>query len=153
LNPVLSISSPGFQKSSPGFFKHESEFFSSPGPGFFSGLDFLRVRVRVRVRSGFRSMPLKPLEDSENAISNELETPYFQTFFAHRQPWWRLVAWAPQNKISRMFFAEVGNYGIMHAACTDPRQYSHLVFLFSIDLTDYSLLHNIICPRFHVNLF
>ena len=49
LNPVFSISSPGFQKSSPGFFKHESGFFSSP--------DFLRVRVRVRVRSGFRSMP------------------------------------------------------------------------------------------------
>ena len=34
LNPVLSISSPGFQKSSPGFVKHESGFFSSPGPGF-----------------------------------------------------------------------------------------------------------------------
>jgi hypothetical protein len=30
----------------------------------------------------------------------------------------------------------------MHAACTDPRQCSHLVFLLLIDLTNYSLLLN-----------
>jgi hypothetical protein len=48
LNPVLSISSPGFQKSSPGFFKHESGFFPSWGPGF--------SRVRIFLESGFRSM-------------------------------------------------------------------------------------------------
>ena len=44
LNPVLSISSPGFQKSSPGFVKHECGFFSSPGPGF--------SRVRIFFESG-----------------------------------------------------------------------------------------------------
>ena len=36
-----------------GFLKRESEHES----GFFSSPDFLRVRVQVRVRSGFRSMP------------------------------------------------------------------------------------------------
>ena len=57
LNPVLSISSPGFQKSSPGFVKHESGFFSSPGPGFS------RVRIFFESESGsesgFRSMPVE----------------------------------------------------------------------------------------------
>ena len=49
LNPVLSISSPGFQKSSPGFVKHESGFFSSPGPGFS------RVRIFLESESGSES--------------------------------------------------------------------------------------------------
>ena len=49
LNPVLSISSPGFQKSSPGFVKHESGFFSSPGPGFS------RVRIFFESESGSES--------------------------------------------------------------------------------------------------
>jgi hypothetical protein len=31
-------------------------------------------------------------ENYENAISNDLETPYFQKYFsAGRQPWWHLV--------------------------------------------------------------
>ena len=51
LNPVLSISSPGFQKSSPGFVKHESGFFSSPGPGFS------RVRIFFESESGSESGP------------------------------------------------------------------------------------------------
>jgi hypothetical protein len=46
LNPVFSISSPGFQKSSSGFFKHESVFFSS------SGLGFSRVRIFFESESG-----------------------------------------------------------------------------------------------------
>jgi hypothetical protein len=108
--------------------------------------------VLFNINKSYQNLCVYGIEDSENAISNDLETPYFQKFSARRQPWWRLVAWVPQNKISRMFFAKVGNYGIMHAACTDPRQCSHLVFLFLIDLTDYSLIHNIICPRFHVKL-
>ena len=29
----------------------------------------------------------------------------------------------------------------MHTACTDPRQCSHLVFLFLLDLTDYWLFY------------
>jgi hypothetical protein len=49
LNPVLSISSPGFQKSSPGFVKHESGFFPSPGPGFS------RVRIFFESESGSES--------------------------------------------------------------------------------------------------
>ena len=49
MNPVLSISSPGFQKSSPGFVKHESGFFSSPGPGFS------RVRIFFESESGSES--------------------------------------------------------------------------------------------------
>jgi hypothetical protein len=49
LNPVLSISSPGFQKSSPGFVKHESGFSSSPGPGFS------RVRIFFESESGSES--------------------------------------------------------------------------------------------------
>ena len=53
LNPVLSISSPGFQKSSPGFVKHESGFFSSPGPGFSR----VRIFFESESESGFRSMP------------------------------------------------------------------------------------------------
>ena len=51
MNPVLSISSPGFQKSSRGFVKYESGFCSSPGPGFS------RVRIFFESESGFRSMP------------------------------------------------------------------------------------------------
>ena len=51
MNPVLSISSPGFQKSSPGFFKHESGFCSSPGPGF------TRVRIFFESESGSESGP------------------------------------------------------------------------------------------------
>ena len=51
LNPVLSISSPGFQKSSPGFVKHESGFFSSPGPGFS------RVRIFFESESESESGP------------------------------------------------------------------------------------------------
>ena len=51
MNPVLSISSPGFQKSSPGFVKHESGFFSSPGPGFS------RVRIFFESESGSESGP------------------------------------------------------------------------------------------------
>jgi hypothetical protein len=51
LNPVLSISSPGFQKSSPGFVKHESGFISSPGPGFS------RVRIFFESESGSESGP------------------------------------------------------------------------------------------------
>jgi hypothetical protein len=50
-NPLFSISSLGFQKSSPNFLKDES--------GFFRIRDFLEpdfLRVRVRVRAGFRSM-------------------------------------------------------------------------------------------------
>jgi hypothetical protein len=39
----------------------------------------------------------------------------------------------PKQNLTRMLF--FCNYGIMHAACTDPRQCSHLVFLFLIDLT------------------
>jgi hypothetical protein len=35
-------------------------------------------------------------EDSENAISNDLETPYFLL--------------APKSEISQMFFSKVGNY-------------------------------------------
>jgi hypothetical protein len=34
-------------------------------------------------------------EDSENAISNDLETQNFQDFPARRQPWLRLVGVAP----------------------------------------------------------
>ena len=49
MNPVLSISSPGFQKSSPGFAKHESGFFSSPSPGFS------RVRIFFEFESGSES--------------------------------------------------------------------------------------------------
>jgi hypothetical protein len=49
LNPVLSISSPGFQKSSPDFVKHESGFFSSSGPGFS------RVRIFFESESGSES--------------------------------------------------------------------------------------------------
>jgi hypothetical protein len=49
LNPVLSISSPGFQKSSPGFVKYESGFCSSPGPGFS------RVRIFFESESGSES--------------------------------------------------------------------------------------------------
>ena len=46
----------GFSIVESGFLKRESEHKS----GFFSSPDFLRVRVqvRVRVRSGFRSMPM-----------------------------------------------------------------------------------------------
>ena len=51
MNPVLSISSPGFQKSSPGFVKHESGVFSSPGPGFS------RVRIFFESESGSESGP------------------------------------------------------------------------------------------------
>ena len=51
MNPVLSISSPGFQKSSPGFVKHESGYFSSPGPGFS------RVRIFFESESGSESGP------------------------------------------------------------------------------------------------
>ena len=49
-----------------GFLKRESEHES----GFFPSPDFLRVRVqdRVRVRSGFRSMPL--WTTSHSAYSN-----------------------------------------------------------------------------------
>ena len=49
MNPVLSISSPGFQKSSPGFVKYESGFCSSPGPGFS------RVRIFFESESGSES--------------------------------------------------------------------------------------------------
>ena len=49
MNPVLSISSPGFQKSSPGFVKYQSGFFSSPGPGFSP--------VRIFFESGSESSP------------------------------------------------------------------------------------------------
>ena len=47
----------GFSIVESGFLKRESEHKS----GFFPSPDFLRVRVqvRVRVRSGFRSMPLQ----------------------------------------------------------------------------------------------
>ena len=44
----------GFSIVESGFLKRESEHES----GFFPSPDFLRVRVRVRVRSGFRSMPI-----------------------------------------------------------------------------------------------
>ena len=48
----------GFSIVESGFLKRESEHES----GFFPSPDFLRVRVqvRVRVRSGFRSMPFTP---------------------------------------------------------------------------------------------
>ena len=66
----------GFSIVESGFLKRESEHES----GFFPSPDFLRVRVqvRVRVRSGFRSMPvrfalgfylLSLSEDNLNAIS------------------------------------------------------------------------------------
>ena len=44
----------GFSIVESGFLKSESEHES----GFFPSPDFLRVRVQVRVRSGFRSMSL-----------------------------------------------------------------------------------------------
>ena len=44
----------GFSYVESGFLKRESEHES----GFFPSPDFLRVRVQVRVRSGFRSMPV-----------------------------------------------------------------------------------------------
>ena len=63
LNPVLSISSPGFQKSSPGFVKHESGFFSSPGPGFS------RVRIFFESESGSESESGPGFEVCQNAWS------------------------------------------------------------------------------------
>ena len=44
----------GFSIVESGFLKRESEHES----GFFPSPGFLRVRVQVRVRSGFRSMPI-----------------------------------------------------------------------------------------------
>jgi hypothetical protein len=65
LNPVLSISSPGFQKSSPGFVKHESGFFSSPGPGVS------RVRIFFESVSG---------SESESGPGFEVCRPHVMTF-------------------------------------------------------------------------
>ena len=64
LNPVLSISSPGFQKSSPGFVKYESGFFSSPGPGF------------SRVRIFFES----------ESVSESESGPGFEVCLKHHHP-------------------------------------------------------------------
>jgi hypothetical protein len=47
-------------------------------------------------------------EDSENAISNDLETPYFQNFPLGGNHGG--ASWAPQSEISQMFFSKVGNY-------------------------------------------
>ena len=56
LESGFSIVESGFSIVESGFLKRESEHES----GFFPSPGFLRVRVqvRVRVRSGFRSMPL-----------------------------------------------------------------------------------------------
>ena len=46
------------------------------------------------------------MEDSENAISNDLQTPYFQHFSAQHQLRWRL----PKAKSHVRMFSKVGYY-------------------------------------------
>ena len=53
LESGFSIVESGFSIVESGFLKRESEHES----GFLTSPGFLRVRVQVRVRSGFRSMP------------------------------------------------------------------------------------------------
>ena len=64
----------GFSIVESGFLKRESEHES----GFFPSPDFLRVRVqvRVRVRSGFRSMPYKPDMQNLRHRSNIIDIIY-----------------------------------------------------------------------------
>ena len=55
----------GFSIVESGFLKRESEHDS----GFFPSPGFLRVRVQVRVRSGFRSMPLRTRTEQHRTIT------------------------------------------------------------------------------------
>ena len=61
----------GFSIVESGFLKRESEHES----GFFPSPDFLRVRVQVRVRSGFRSMPINITRLHLNTKPNKFLKP------------------------------------------------------------------------------
>ena len=87
MNPVLSISSPGFQKSSPGFVKHESGFFSSPGPGFS------RVRIFFESESGSESESGPGFE----VCQNDSRYPQFWTKNEKKDPIFFLRFPAPKR--------------------------------------------------------